>query len=174
MSKDAGVGIDDHGNAIGDGTEALGKATGDGIEAHEKATGDGVEAYGKAAGDGIEAHGKAAGDGIEAHGKATGDGIEAHGKATGDGIEAHGKAIDKDKGRVQCNYCGKEVRGFNRLKHHLGGVGHDVTECVGAPDDVKAQMKSLLLEKKKERLLKEVGEIFHPGLPLKRYILSIN
>ncbi|PKU72311.1 uncharacterized protein LOC110106281 isoform X2 [Dendrobium catenatum] len=88
----------------------------------------------------------------------------------GDAVEAHGMAVDKDKSRVQCNYCGKEVRGFNRLKHHLGGVGHDVTACIGAPDDVKARMKGLLLEKKKERLLKEVGEIYHPDLPLKRHI----
>lgn len=87
-----------------------------------------------------------------------------------DAIESHGFAIDKDKSRVQCNYCGKEVRGFNRLKHHLGGVGHDVTACLGAPDNVKARMKGLLLEKKKERLLKEVGEIYHPDLPLKRHV----
>ncbi|XP_020578373.1 uncharacterized protein LOC110023347 [Phalaenopsis equestris] len=88
----------------------------------------------------------------------------------GDAIETHGLAMDKDKSRVQCNYCGKEVRGFNRLKHHLGGVGNDVAACIGAPDDVKARMKDLLLEKKKERLLKEVGEIYHPDLPLKRHV----
>ncbi|PKA62545.1 hypothetical protein AXF42_Ash012131 [Apostasia shenzhenica] len=86
----------------------------------------------------------------------------------GDAIEDHGTAIGKDKGRVRCNYCRKDVRGFNRLKHHLGGVGHDVTACIEVPDAVKARMRDLLLEKKKERLLKEVGELYHPDLPLKR------
>lgn len=87
-----------------------------------------------------------------------------------DAIEGHGFAIDKDKNRIQCNYCGKEVRGFNRLKHHLGGVGHDVTACFAAPDNVKDRMRGSLLEKKKERLIKEVGEIYHPDLPLKRHV----
>ncbi|XP_072953373.1 uncharacterized protein [Typha angustifolia] len=86
----------------------------------------------------------------------------------GDGVEEHGTALDEGKKRVKCNYCGKEVRGFNRLKHHLGGVGSDVVACAEAPDDVKACMRDALLEKKKERLLKEVGRLYHPELPLKR------
>lgn len=86
----------------------------------------------------------------------------------GDAIENHGTALDKEKNRVQCRYCDKVVRGFNRLKHHLGGVGSDVVACIQVSDDIKLRMKSAILEKKKERLLKEVGELLHPDLPLKR------
>ncbi|XP_010929431.1 uncharacterized protein [Elaeis guineensis] len=86
----------------------------------------------------------------------------------GEEIEEHGIAMDEEKKRVRCKYCAKEVRGFNRLKHHLGAVGSDVTACTEVPADVKERMREALLEKKKERLLKEVGEIYHPDLPLKR------
>jgi len=85
-----------------------------------------------------------------------------------DAIESHGTALDKEKNRVQCKYCDKVVRGFNRLKHHLGGVGTDVVKCTQVPDDIQLYMKNVLLEKKKERLLKEVGKLCHPDLPLKR------
>lgn len=85
-----------------------------------------------------------------------------------DAIESHGTALDKDKNRVKCKYCDKVVRGFNRLKHHLGGLGTDVVACAQVPDDIKLCMKNVLLEKKKERLLKEVGKLYHPELPLKR------
>lgn len=87
-------------------------------------------------------------------------------------IENHGTAIDKEKNRVRCKYCGKEVRGFNRLKHHLGGVGNDVVACIHVPADVKTCMRDDLLEKKKERLAKEVGDLHHPDLPLKRNVSS--
>lgn len=86
----------------------------------------------------------------------------------GEAIEEHGIAMDEEKKRVRCKYCAKGVRGFNRLKHHLGAVGSDVTACTEVPADVKERMREALLEKKKERLLKEVGEIYHPDLPLKR------
>ncbi|XP_020248452.1 uncharacterized protein LOC109825945 isoform X2 [Asparagus officinalis] len=87
-----------------------------------------------------------------------------------DAIESHGIALDKEKKWVKCKYCDKVVHGFSRLKHHLGGVGHDVLACVQALDDVKQGMKNALLEKKKQRLLKQVGELYHPDLPLKRKI----
>ncbi|XP_020267293.1 uncharacterized protein LOC109842810 isoform X2 [Asparagus officinalis] len=90
--------------------------------------------------------------------------------STSDAIESHGSALDKEKNRVKCNYCDKVVRGFNRLKHHLGGVGHDVVACTQVSDDIKQNMKNSLLERKKERLLKEVGDLYHPDLPLKRNI----
>lgn len=86
----------------------------------------------------------------------------------GDAIESHGTALDEEKNRVKCKYCDKVVRGFNRLKHHLGGVGTDVVACPQVPDDIKQFMRNVLLEKKKERLLKEVGKLYHPDLPLKR------
>uniref|UniRef100_A0A1D1XDA7 Ankyrin repeat domain-containing protein 30A n=1 Tax=Anthurium amnicola TaxID=1678845 RepID=A0A1D1XDA7_9ARAE len=89
----------------------------------------------------------------------------------GDHIEDHGTALDEEKKKVSCNYCHKVVGGFNRLKHHLGSLGNDVMACEGVPADVKAHMRDLLLEKKKEKLLKEVGELYHPDLPLKRNFL---
>ncbi|KAJ0965507.1 hypothetical protein J5N97_026645 [Dioscorea zingiberensis] len=97
------------------------------------------------------------------------DNIEA-----GDVIENHGVAMDDEKKRVKCNYCGKEVGGFNRLKHHLGALGSDVTACVSVPDDVKSSMRNGLLLKKKNRLVKQVGELFHPELPLKRKSVPVS
>ncbi|URE08302.1 hypothetical protein MUK42_31096 [Musa troglodytarum] len=88
--------------------------------------------------------------------------------AVEDTIEEHGTSIDEERRRVRCKYCGKEVNGFNRLKHHLAAVGSDVTACIEVPAVVKTQMRDALLGKKKERLLKEVGRIEHPELPLKR------
>lgn len=88
--------------------------------------------------------------------------------STGQTIEEHGTPIDVEKKRIQCKYCSKEVNGFNRLKHHLAAVGNDVTACTEVPAAVKAGMKDLLLEKRKERFMKEVGRIEHPELPLKR------
>ncbi|KAK1274799.1 hypothetical protein QJS04_geneDACA004178 [Acorus gramineus] len=85
-----------------------------------------------------------------------------------DHIEDHGMALDKEKKRVKCKYCEKELSGFNRLKHHLGDVGSDVLGCEQVPADIKARMRQSLLDLKTERLRREVGELFHPTLPLKR------
>lgn len=80
----------------------------------------------------------------------------------------HGTALDEENKRVRCKYCEKVVGGFNRLKHHLGGVGSDVVECSEVPADIKEHMRNSLLEKKKERLVRQVGILDHPELPLKR------
>lgn len=80
----------------------------------------------------------------------------------------HGLLVDKKKGKVKCNYCGKVVSGSTRLKCHLGGIRGDVTPCEVCPESVKEAMKNVLLEKKKGLLSKEVGELDHPNLPLKR------
>ncbi|KAJ6732661.1 HAT TRANSPOSON SUPERFAMILY PROTEIN [Salix koriyanagi] len=37
-------------------------------------------------------------------------------------IYDHGVALDEKKQRVQCNYCGKVMSGFSRLKYHVGGI----------------------------------------------------
>ncbi|WOK94392.1 hypothetical protein Cni_G03094 [Canna indica] len=89
-----------------------------------------------------------------------------------DMMKEHGTPIDKEKKRIRCKYCSKEVGGFSRLKHHLAAVGNDVTACSEVPSSVKGKMKEILLEKKKGRLLKEVGRIEHPELPLKRNFSS--
>nr|CAD1827884.1 unnamed protein product [Ananas comosus var. bracteatus] len=80
----------------------------------------------------------------------------------------HGTALDEENKRVRCKYCEKVVGGFNRLKHHLGGIGSDVVECSEVPADIKEHMRNSLLEKKKERLVRQVGILDHPELPLKR------
>ncbi|RZS25770.1 hypothetical protein BHM03_00059018 [Ensete ventricosum] len=49
------------------------------------------------------------------------------------------------KRRVRCKYCGKEVNGFNHLKHHLATVGSDVTACIEVPPVVKTRMRDALL-----------------------------
>ncbi|PSS07218.1 S-cell enriched with leucine-rich repeat-containing protein [Actinidia chinensis var. chinensis] len=83
-------------------------------------------------------------------------------------INDHGMVLDDLKRRVECNYCGKVVSGFTRLKCHLGGIRGDVAPCEEVPTDVKGLMRNRLLEKKRGNLSKEVGELYHPDLPLKR------
>ncbi|PSS18203.1 Flagellin [Actinidia chinensis var. chinensis] len=83
-------------------------------------------------------------------------------------INDHGTALDDHKRRVKCNYCGKVVSGFTRLKCHLGGIRGDVAPCGEVPTDVMGLMRNKLLEKKRGNLSKEVGELYHPDLPWKR------
>ncbi|KAH7674607.1 Ribonuclease H-like protein [Dioscorea alata] len=91
----------------------------------------------------------------------------------GDCIQNHGVAVDLEKKRVKCNYCGKEVPGFNRLKHHLAAVGTDVLPCDVVPGNVKECLRTELLQKKKDKLIKEVGELVHPELPLRRKFVPV-
>ncbi|KAK6915237.1 Zinc finger, BED-type [Dillenia turbinata] len=83
-------------------------------------------------------------------------------------VHDHGTALDDKKGRVKCNYCGKEVSGFTRLKYHLGGVGHDVTSCKEVPRDIGRLFRDKLLEMRRGYLRREVGNLSHPELPCKR------
>ncbi|XP_060202407.1 uncharacterized protein LOC132630825 isoform X1 [Lycium barbarum] len=83
-------------------------------------------------------------------------------------VRQHGVVVDQTKSKVKCNYCGKVVSGFNRLKYHLGGVRGDVTPCLEAPTPVKEALKAELLDKKNGNFKKEVGQLHHPNLPLKR------
>lgn len=84
-----------------------------------------------------------------------------------DRIEDHGEAVGNGN-KVRCRYCGKEVGGYSRLKHHLAEVGPDVLGCTGVSNEIKESVRIALIEKKKDRLLKEVGALYHPELPLKR------
>ncbi|KAF5452866.1 hypothetical protein F2P56_027824 [Juglans regia] len=84
-------------------------------------------------------------------------------------VRDHGMSLDKKKGRVQCNYCGKVVSGFFRLKCHLGGIRGDVIPCENAPQKVREQFRDSLLERKTEGFCKEVGEPYHLNLPQKRH-----
>ncbi|XP_026382916.1 uncharacterized protein LOC113278231 isoform X1 [Papaver somniferum] len=63
--------------------------------------------------------------------------------------DTHYTVVDKKKGRVRCNYCGKEVSGSTRLKQHLGGIPPDVLPCLKVPEDVKVQMKNNLMGRTK-------------------------
>ncbi|XP_075088307.1 uncharacterized protein LOC107796009 [Nicotiana tabacum] len=83
-------------------------------------------------------------------------------------VRQHGVAVDQKKQKIKCNYCHKVVSGFTRLKYHLGGVRGDVTPCLEAPTLVKEAMKAELHEKKNGNLIKEVEQLYHPNLPLKR------
>ncbi|CAK9146146.1 unnamed protein product [Ilex paraguariensis] len=83
-------------------------------------------------------------------------------------VHDHGIALDEQKKRVKCNYCGKVVSGFSRLKCHLGGIRGDVTPCLEVPAYVKESIRNKLLEMKRGNLSKEVGELYHPNLPWKR------
>ncbi|KAJ0242437.1 HAT protein [Hirschfeldia incana] len=62
-----------------------------------------------------------------------------------DGKE-HGFYVDKKKNRVKCNYCGKEVQGFRRLRIHLGGLGGDVTYCDQVTSNVRESFRSMVVK----------------------------
>ncbi|KAM3217013.1 hypothetical protein P3L10_026456 [Capsicum annuum] len=83
-------------------------------------------------------------------------------------VHQHDVAVDQKKSKIKCNYCGKVVSGFNRLKHHLGGIRGDVTPCLEAAVRVKEALDAELLDKRNGNLIKEVGKLLHPNLPLKR------
>ena len=82
-------------------------------------------------------------------------------------VHDHGTALDK-KYRVQCNYCGKVVSTFFRLKYHLGGVRGDVSPCENVPQNVRELFKNSLLERNTESFGKGVGELYNPTLHRKR------
>nr|VDC77582.1 unnamed protein product [Brassica rapa] len=63
-------------------------------------------------------------------------------------IHEHGVCVDKKKQRVKCNYCGKEVQGFSRLKFHLGGVSGDVTLCDQVTFNVREAFRSMVTKQK--------------------------
>ncbi|KAK2662403.1 hypothetical protein Ddye_000977 [Dipteronia dyeriana] len=72
----------------------------------------------------------------------------------------HGTAL-AEKNRVQCNYCGKVMSGFYRLKYHLGGMRGDVTSCEKVPENVKEYFRNIFL-----------GELHHPDRPRKSNVCS--
>nr|GMC73827.1 uncharacterized protein LOC109192332 isoform X2 [Ipomoea batatas] len=79
-----------------------------------------------------------------------------------------GTIVDHQKGRYQCNYCGKVVSDVHRLKCHLGGVSGGVTHCLQVPEDVKEMLRTELLGKRFGNAMRNVGELNEPNLPLKR------
>lgn len=83
-------------------------------------------------------------------------------------INDHGTSVDRKRNRVQCNYCGKIVSGFSRLKCHLGGIRGDVTPCEKVPENVKEPLRNKLLETKGGSLSKKVGEVYHLDPTCKR------
>ncbi|RZC56751.1 hypothetical protein C5167_015603 [Papaver somniferum] len=58
--------------------------------------------------------------------------------------------LDKKKRLVtlRCNYCGKKLYSYSRLKQHLGGIRGEVTPCLNVPEDVKVQMQNSLSKTK--------------------------
>ncbi|AEE75277.1 putative transcription factor/ chromatin remodeling BED-type(Zn) family [Arabidopsis thaliana] len=63
-------------------------------------------------------------------------------------VREHGICVDKKKSRVKCNYCGKEMNSFHRLKHHLGAVGTDVTHCDQVSLTLRETFRTMLMEDK--------------------------
>ncbi|KAH8503865.1 hypothetical protein H0E87_014931 [Populus deltoides] len=84
-------------------------------------------------------------------------------------IHDHGAALDEKKKRVQCNYCGKVLSGFSRLKYHVGGIRGDVVPCEKVAENVRESLRSMLLETKRASRDNEVQNLYHPDLPWKRY-----
>ncbi|XP_073065064.1 uncharacterized protein [Primulina eburnea] len=72
-------------------------------------------------------------------------------------VHDHGIPMDPLMKSVKCNYCGKLVSGFHRLKCHLGAVGNDVMPCLKVPADVKEVFEAVLLEKKINNLKRSLS-----------------
>ncbi|XP_068642793.1 uncharacterized protein [Aristolochia californica] len=79
-------------------------------------------------------------------------------------IRNHGTVIDKQKARVQCNYCDKAMSGFSRLKYHLGGVRGDVLPCENVPFNLRSVIKDLILGRKQEKMSREAVNLFNSGV----------
>lgn len=74
----------------------------------------------------------------------------------------HGKALDIKKRKVKCNYCGKVVSGFFRLKQHIGGIRGNVISCEQAAPHIKELMCNSLLKNKKATTRNEVENLQNP------------
>ncbi|KAI3901597.1 hypothetical protein MKW92_035339 [Papaver armeniacum] len=106
-------------------------------------------------------------------------------------VHDHCTVVDKVNNRVTlaCNYCGKILSCYSRLKKHLAGTGGDVSPCIDVPENIKVQMRnSLPVNKEVVQLLKScshskknsnssdsleqnsnnVEESIQPSLPRKR------
>ncbi|VVA97443.1 unnamed protein product [Arabis nemorensis] len=59
-------------------------------------------------------------------------------------IHEHGICVDKKRRRVKCNYCGKELHSFTRLKFHLGGIRGDVAPCEQVADTVRETLRKMI------------------------------
>ncbi|KAI3963678.1 hypothetical protein MKW98_021918 [Papaver atlanticum] len=61
-------------------------------------------------------------------------------------VHDHCTVVEKVNNRVTlaCNYCGKIVSCYSRLKKHLAGTGGDVSPCVDVPENIKVQMRNSL------------------------------
>lgn len=80
-------------------------------------------------------------------------------------MEEHGMALDEEKKRVKCNYCGREMSGgFVCLRRHLIASGKGPHCCSEASQIIKSRLR------KTERLRKQVDQLTHPHLPLKRHL----
>ncbi|KAG9450156.1 hypothetical protein H6P81_010121 [Aristolochia fimbriata] len=85
-------------------------------------------------------------------------------------IHNHGTVIDKKRTRVQCNYCGKGMSGFSRLKYHLGGVRGDVLPCDKVPSNLQSVMRDWVIDRKQEKMSREAVNLFESSVPLERNI----
>lgn len=80
-------------------------------------------------------------------------------------MEEHGLALDEEKKIVKCNYCGWEINGgFVYLRRHLTASGKGLHCCSQVPQVIKSRLR------KTERLRKQVDQLTHPHLPLKRHL----
>ncbi|XP_026403861.1 uncharacterized protein LOC113299129 isoform X2 [Papaver somniferum] len=61
-------------------------------------------------------------------------------------VHDHCTVVEKVNNRVTltCNYCGKTVSCYSRLKKHLAGTGGDVSPCIDVPENIKVQMRNSL------------------------------
>ncbi|KAG9143261.1 hypothetical protein Leryth_010189 [Lithospermum erythrorhizon] len=89
--------------------------------------------------------------------------------ATEDSLDIHEFGTVVDKGRVKCNYCGKVVTAFYRLRYHLSGIPKDVIPCPAVPPNIRNFFKNDI--EKSIGTVKKAGVTNgHSDSPLKRHV----
>ncbi|KAK4837998.1 hypothetical protein QYF36_010245 [Acer negundo] len=74
-------------------------------------------------------------------------------------VHDHGIASPDEKDKVACNYCGKEVNGFYRLKCHLGHLRGDVKPYISLKMNCSTSAKNTSKQADSEQIEEHVRKV---------------
>ena len=79
-----------------------------------------------------------------------------------------GEAIENNRLKIKCKFCGKVTNGgITRFKHHLGHISGNVAGCTEVPKEVREQMKALVGQNKARKV--EIKEKRRQDVDAARY-----
>ena len=79
-----------------------------------------------------------------------------------------GEAVDNNRLKIKCKFCGKVTNGgITRFKHHLGHISGNVAGCTEVPREVREQMKALVGQNKARKV--EIKEKRRQDVDAARY-----